>query len=234
MKIQTNALAEKVYNALKQEIFDFYLLPHDHFTESEIADRFQVSRTPVRDALYRLEREGYLQVGFRKGWAVKPIDFDKLDDFYELRIILEKSAVENLCARQMLPLALQQLQEIWGVPVSEQKTDMQEVSVLDEAFHCGLIAAVGNQEMLRMYQGISERIRIVRRLDFLKQKRIDLTYSEHAAILSCIAAHDAPGAISKLQTHIQQSKAEVRQISVFMLEEARRHAQRKKETSAQQ
>ncbi|WP_147465546.1 GntR family transcriptional regulator, partial [Pseudomonas syringae] len=52
----TNALAEDVYRRLKQEIFDFYLLPYDRFTETQLADRYQVSRTPVRDALYRLQR----------------------------------------------------------------------------------------------------------------------------------------------------------------------------------
>ncbi|WP_400190104.1 GntR family transcriptional regulator [Klebsiella pneumoniae] len=49
---QSNALAEHIYQKLKQEIFDFYLLPHDRFTETQIAERFEVSRTPVRDALY--------------------------------------------------------------------------------------------------------------------------------------------------------------------------------------
>ncbi|KEZ68421.1 GntR family transcriptional regulator, partial [Pseudomonas syringae pv. syringae FF5] len=71
----TNALAEDVYRRLKQEIFDFYLLPCDRFTETQLADRYQVSRTPVRDALYRLQREGYLDVEFRRGWSVKPLDF---------------------------------------------------------------------------------------------------------------------------------------------------------------
>ncbi|WP_146053941.1 GntR family transcriptional regulator, partial [Pseudomonas syringae] len=63
----TNALAEDVYRRLKQEIFDFYLLPYDRFTENQLADRYQVSRTPVRDALYRLQLEGYLEVEFRRG-----------------------------------------------------------------------------------------------------------------------------------------------------------------------
>ena len=50
-QFQTNALGEQIYLRIKQEIFDFYLLPHDRFTETQIAERYQVSRTPVRDAL---------------------------------------------------------------------------------------------------------------------------------------------------------------------------------------
>ena len=67
---KANSLADQVYERIKQEIFDFVLLPGDRFTESEMASRHAVSRTPVRDALYRLEREGYLQVAFRSGWSV--------------------------------------------------------------------------------------------------------------------------------------------------------------------
>ena len=78
---------------LKQEIFDYQLLPHDRFSETELAARYQVSRTPVRDALYRLEREGYLEVGFRRGWTVKPLDFDQIDELYDLRVGRWRSSI---------------------------------------------------------------------------------------------------------------------------------------------
>jgi hypothetical protein len=68
-------LATLVYERLKQDIFDFRMLPGDRFTESEISERTQASRTPVREALYRLEHDGYVEVMFRSGWRVKPFDF---------------------------------------------------------------------------------------------------------------------------------------------------------------
>src|SRR5579863_6868062 len=88
-----NPLAETVYTRLKAEIFDFRLLPGDRFTESEIAQRFDVSRTPVRDALYRLKHEGFVEVGFRAGWNVRQLDFARFDELYDLRVILECAAV---------------------------------------------------------------------------------------------------------------------------------------------
>ena len=91
---------------MKQEIFDYQLLPHDRFSETELAARYQVSRTPVRDALYRLEREGYLEVGFRRGWTVKPLDFDQIDELYDLRVVLESVAIERLCGLPDLPARL--------------------------------------------------------------------------------------------------------------------------------
>ncbi len=68
------SLSETAYGKIKASIFDFELLPGDRFTESEMAERLAMSRTPVRDALYRLEREGYLQVQLRVGWSVRPYD----------------------------------------------------------------------------------------------------------------------------------------------------------------
>src|SRR5882757_1380529 len=76
-------LAARVFERVKQEIFDFVLLPGDRFTEAEIAGRMQVSRTPVREALYLLEREGYLEVMFRSGWRVRPFDFQQFEDLYD-------------------------------------------------------------------------------------------------------------------------------------------------------
>lgn len=92
-------LAERIYQQLKDDIFEFRLLPGDRFSEGEIAERMAVSRTPVRQALYRLQREDYLQVYFRSGWQVKPFDFAHFEELYEVRIVLELEAVRRLCAR---------------------------------------------------------------------------------------------------------------------------------------
>ncbi|MFU1952889.1 GntR family transcriptional regulator, partial [Bordetella avium] len=90
--------ADAVYEAVKQDILDYRLAPGDRFTETEIADRLCVSRTPVREALFRLQREGYLDVRHRNGWLVRPLDFDTLDHVYDLRLVLEQAAVQRLCA----------------------------------------------------------------------------------------------------------------------------------------
>ncbi len=100
---QANRLAETVYAKIKTEIFDFRLLPGDRFTETELAERFAVSRTPVRDALYRLKRDGHVDVEFRAGWTVCPMDFARFEELYELRTLLECTAVERLCQAEERP-----------------------------------------------------------------------------------------------------------------------------------
>ncbi len=218
----TNALAEDVYRRLKQEIFDFYLLPYDRFTETQLADRYQVSRTPVRDALYRLQREGYLDVEFRRGWSVRPLDFNQIDQLYDLRIVLECAAVERICASAEVHPELTILRQHWLIDRDCWQIDMQVVADLDEQFHTQLVAASGNLEMARIHQEVTERIRIVRRLDFFKSARIEHTYLEHAAILNALQARKRDEALLLLRSHVEISKLEVRKLTISMLSDARR------------
>jgi DNA-binding GntR family transcriptional regulator len=215
-----NPLAEQIYLQVKDEIFDFNLLPGDRFTETDLAARLGVSRTPVRDALYRLRREGYLEVGFRSGWSVTPFDFVRFDELYDLRILLEEAAIAKLCQMEgEMPLAA--LKAIWLVPAEQRETDSHQMAALDEAFHCALVEAAGNREMLRVHQELTERIRIIRRLDFLKDNRIAATYDEHAKILRLILRRKLTEATILLRSHITQSKSEVRKITLHMLHDAR-------------
>jgi DNA-binding GntR family transcriptional regulator len=212
--------AKNVYQSLKADIFDFRLLPGDRFTESEIAARMDVSRTPVREALQRLEKEGYLQVQFRAGWSVRELDFRQFDHLYDLRIILESAAVRGLCERPDLA-GLDGLKVHWLVPATARVADGALVSGLDEAFHATLVAAAGNPEVARCHAEVTERIRILRRLDFTEPARVVATYREHMQILRLILRRRADQAAMLLRAHIEASKAEVRKISLHKLYAAR-------------
>lgn len=219
------SLADSAYGTLKHDILEFRLAPGDRFTETEIAERLRVSRTPVREALFRLEREGYLEVRQRNGWLVKPLDFDTLDHFYELRSVLEIAAVRALCAPGQIPdplRALQPLVDTWRVDAAQHSGDGEWLAELDERFHMDLVAAAGNPEIARVHRAATERIRIVRRLDFTQPDRIDRTYTEHGAILDAILAHDAERATALLQAHIDDSQAAVRKITLHRLYATRR------------
>ncbi len=214
------SLAEIAYEKLKARIFDFELLPGDRFTESEIAERLNMSRTPARDALYRLEREGYLQVHLRVGWSVRPFDFRQFESSYDLRLILEEASVTRLCDQQERD-GLDVLKATWLVPEIERLASPMDVAALDEAFHSTLVEVAGNPEVARCHREVTERIRIIRRLDFTQAHRIDKTYDEHAQILRAILRRRADEANRLLRSHIEASKAEVRKITVHRLYAAR-------------
>jgi DNA-binding GntR family transcriptional regulator len=212
--------AESAYRRIKSAIFDFVMLPGEGFTETDIAERLGMSRTPVREALFRLELEGYVQVAFRSGWSVAPFDFRKLEELYDLRIVLECTAVDRLCAAEPMP-DLGLLKASWLVPEKDRLADTTEVAALDEGFHATLVSAAGNHEMARVHADVTDGIRIVRRLDFTQPPRVAATYEEHAKILRAILARRAEPAKLMLRTHIEASKAEVRKITIHKLHSAR-------------
>jgi DNA-binding GntR family transcriptional regulator len=212
----TASLAEQAYAQVKQMIFDFTLLPGDRVSESELAQHVAVSRTPLRQALQRLQREGFLRVFPKLGWQVAPLDFEVFDELYDLRVLIECHAAQRLAEATERP-ALRQLAEQWLVPAEERRKDGPAVGRLDEAFHTALVAAGGNREMARVHGEITDRIRIVRRLDFTKPARIAATYDEHARILRALTRRRADEAQRLLRAHIEQSKLEVRHITLDTL-----------------
>ncbi|WP_208443602.1 GntR family transcriptional regulator [Pantoea agglomerans] len=220
-KARPEALAERVYQALKDDIFAFRLMPGDRFSESEIAGRMAVSRTPVRQALFRLEREGFVEVWFRSGWQIKNFDFAWFESLYDLRTVLECEAVKRLCAlpAQQCAALLNELNQFWCE--AEPLTEGLVVSQHDEAFHMTLVAAAGNPEMARIHAELTEKIRIIRRLDFTRDDRIFATWQEHAQILQAIFQQQTAEAQRILTDHIAVSKAEVRKITLHRLQQAR-------------
>jgi len=214
-------LAEQVYSALKAELHDFHWVPGDRFSEAEIGQRLGVSRTPVREALFRLRNEGLLDVEAKSGWFVKPIDFVRLDMLYDLRVLIELASVARLAHLIEAPPELSMLKATWLVPANERLSDGREVGELDERFHAELVAAAGNREIMRVHQEVTERIRIVRRLDFTRADRVDATYAEHAKILRAVLQRKADHAQMLMRSHIEQSKLEVRKITLQALQDAR-------------
>jgi DNA-binding GntR family transcriptional regulator len=213
-------LAGSVYLAVRNDLYDFRLAPGQRFSESEVAAQLGVSRTPVREALYRLRDEGYIDVASKSGWTVRPFEFETFERLYEVRVVLELAAVRKLC--EMVPApSLDELKDVWLVPPAERLADGREVGRLDELFHQTLVIATANPELARIHREIADRIRIVRRLEFTMPDRIAKTYAEHAQILRAIVRRKLDQALMLLRTHIELARGEVRKITLHKLAMAR-------------
>ena len=219
-----SSLAEHAYTEIKQKIFNFEMMPGDLISEGNLAKLVSVSRTPLRQALQQLQHGGFIRSIPKIGWQVATLDFDKFDELYDFRILIELNAVKCLCISEQDNLILNELQKIWLVPKSRRNMNTLEVGMLDEQFHTSLVKASGNEEMLKTHSEITERIKIVRRLDFTKNNRIHDTYDEHAQIIKAIMKRKTSEVQKLLKNHIEQSKIEVRKITVGMLQEAKKQA----------
>ena len=110
---------------------------------------------------------------------------------------------------------------MWVVPEADRIIDPKQASALDEAFHVQLVGIAGNAEVARCHLEVTERIRIIRRLDFTQPQRIQATYDEHAQILRAIIRRRVDEANRLLRSHIETSKGEVRKITLHRLYAAR-------------
>lgn len=225
-------LSDDAYQQIKSAIDNFLLVPGDRFTESQLADQLGVSRTPIRQALFRLQQEGLVEVLFRNGWRVLPLNFLQLDALYDFRILIETDAIQRLCdgrspgGMPKLNPKLKALGEIWLAPKAKRVADARAVSQLDEDFHCAIVEAAGNPAIARAHREITEKIRVIRRLDFTRSPRIEATYEEHAKILRAIYSQRADQARMLITAHIEVSQLEVRKITLHQLETSRMRQER--------
>jgi DNA-binding GntR family transcriptional regulator len=211
---EKETLAHNVYQRLKEDIFEFRMPPGQRYSEQMLAGSLGVSRTPLRFALHMLAHEGYLnRIDGHSSWQVKPLDLDYHEDLYDFRKCIEVLAIRRLCSMEVAP-DLRKLCEFWCVPKSQWVHDGVEVAREDERFHSTLVSLAGNREMLRTFNDLTERIRIIRRLDFISADRIAAAFQEHGNILEALLARDVESAVRLMEAHISSSRTKIRQITL--------------------
>ena len=210
---EKSTLSQEVYGRLRQSIFELRMPPGQRYSEHELAAALQVSRTPLRLALHVLAHEGYVQnVGGHSSWQVRPLDIAFYEDLYVYRVEIEVLALRRLCAADSA-LPLEALRAFWCVPEAQRELRGHVVAQHDEVFHNTLVRFAGNQAMLRSFDELTDRIRIIRRLDFISPERILTAYVEHGEILRAVAGHDGIEAERLIRSHIEASRVEIRGIT---------------------
>jgi DNA-binding GntR family transcriptional regulator len=210
-------LERDAYQRIKDDIFEFRMPPGQRYSEQALANALGVSRTPLRFALHVLAKEGYLdRVDGHSSWQVKPLDLDYYEDLYDFRMSIETIAVRRLCTADVMAQLIAGV-AFWRAPKKQRVLDGKEVARQDEQFHRTLVHLAGNREMLRTFDNLTERIRIIRRLDFINPERIAAAYEEHAKILEMLLARKADSAEMLIKAHIDESRTEIRHITLHRL-----------------
>ena len=218
--------AHEVYTRLKTLIMGFELYPGSRVTETALAARFGVSRTPVREALQRLQVEGYLTVRPKQGCFIREIDIEEIDAHYQVRIALECCAIELACTH-MPERALKELARQWDPAYQpSEEPDVETMAARDEDFHIALAEGSGNLVLADYLQRVNQSIHIIRRLDFTSGMRVDLTYKEHHAICQHLIRRDVVAAQQALTQHIRRSQLAAKTITLEQLSRARSLARR--------
>lgn len=196
---------EDIYLTLREMILNFDLHPGSRVTETEVARYFGVSRTPVREALMRLEHEGHLSERTKQGCFVRQLDIAELSQYYRVRTELEMAAVEEAC--QHMPSAdIEQLVEQWNPDAIPAKLDSPSLELNDESFHMAFAVGSGNAVLVKYLRDINDHIRVIRRVDFDNPERARVTYHTHFKIASAVLQREVLLARNLMKRHIRTSE----------------------------
>lgn len=213
--------AQIIYTAVKDLILSFELAPSSRFTETELAERFAVSRTPIREALLRLEAEHYITVRAKQGCFVRDVDIADLTQRYQVRIELEMLSLQ-LAGLHMPDKDLQKLAHAWDPSVQRGRSAKPDVMLeREESFHLALAEGGGNHALYEYLKDVNHHIRIVRRLDFTNAERIGNTYSEHHAIAQLLLERDVKAAQRLMREHITHSMEFAKTLTLLRLAQVR-------------
>jgi DNA-binding GntR family transcriptional regulator len=205
-KSEKRSSVNALYTALKQKIISFELYPGTRVTEQELAEIFGVSRTPIRQALQRLEIEGFLIIRPKQGCFIRELDVNELMEYYEARIAIEQLIVES-AINNMNDKQIEQMMVAWQESVHDSELGAGiDLGEKDEAFHVGLAIASDKPVLASILSNINQRIRVIRRLDLNSDNRSQRTYKEHYEILQYIKERDMTKAKNAMKRHIQRSR----------------------------
>jgi len=195
-------LSDYVYRELTLRLRSGSLRPGDRLREQELAEALTVSRTPVREALKRLESEGVLTFVQARVLVVSELSSQEVMELYAMREALVGSAA-RLAAVQASILETKHLQHIASQQLNASNPD--EASALDQMFHEALIQAAHNRFLARTMEGLAVTISLLPSTTYVFPNRIQEGAAENMVIADCVAARDADGAETAGRVHMQNA-----------------------------
>ncbi|MFA5172090.1 MAG: GntR family transcriptional regulator [Sulfuriferula sp.] len=210
------AAKQDIYGILREMILTFELYPGSRITETELADYFEVSRTPIREALLKLENEGHLTIRAKQGCFIRQIDVAELSEYYRVRTALEIAAVEDACTH-MPTTEVERLIALWTPDNKPETVTANQMEEWDESFHIAIALGGKNEVLVKYLQDINDHIRVIRRVDFDNTERIKRTFDDHHKILQAILHRDVTTARNLIKRHIQRSEEFAKTLTLTQL-----------------
>jgi DNA-binding GntR family transcriptional regulator len=198
---KSNSQAYAAYNEIKRRILAGMFTSSDRLREVEVADMLEMGRTPVREALKRIQDEGLITHEPGRGLVVTTMDQQEVGELYSMREVLEGAAAA-FAARHATPADVANMQAILdegdgGDPVAQNLR-----------FHEAIYSAAHNRYLIRSLQSLTETTYLLGRSTLSSPDRASRSNQEHQAIVDAIRARDEQGAQHAAQHHIHQALLE--------------------------
>lgn len=202
--VQSEALWERVVSALRRAILMGELTPDTHLKEPLLAQRFGVSRLPIREAIAQLDREGLVRLEPRRGAFVIGVSDQDISDIYECRMLLEMGAIRRAAAR-VDDQALAELEDyVTAMDAAVTNSQPQALATADMAFHRRLVTLSGNRALVNAWAPVAPLIETILGISDATCASTDLPEAVHGhrKIIRALAQHDAAGTEDLLRAHL--------------------------------
>lgn len=198
--------AKEIYKQIKLDILNLKIRDGDFLTLAELAEKYNVSKTPVRDALSALEIQGYLKSLPRKGYLVKPVTQKSIRESFQMRSILERGAA-SLAVKSADDSELEFILELaMKFPDGSQSDEIVQFNELNDLFHMSIIKATHNSLLIEMCEGIMENLSRILLMD-CKQVKFTNEKKDHINIAKALVERNCEKAEELTIKHISHLEA---------------------------
>jgi DNA-binding GntR family transcriptional regulator len=204
-------LSSRVYQVLQQDILQGQLPPGARLSLDDLAERFGISVSPIRDALRLLAADGLVELRSRRGAFVTQPSRAVIHEVFQFRAILECAAVDYaIAAGPPIFAALgAQIEAMTATMVGDTHADYLTYIRHDQAFHRTLVEAIGNGKISESYASLASFALIARMLHRSESHRATATLAEHQAILTALIAKDADAARAAIRAHLDHASMDL-------------------------
>ena len=212
--LPTASLVDAAYEQIRRRILDIAWPPGHRALEQEVALALGMSRTPVREALMRLQNEGLVEVIPRHGMRVLPVSPNDMREIYQILTALECMAAELLASRKPAAKDLKPLVDATKEMDKALKADdLDAWAAADERFHAHLVDLAGNRQLQATVLNYWDRAHRARMFTLrLRPKPVNST-KEHMAMVEHLRAGDAAGAAAVTRAHRERANREL--VAIF-------------------
>lgn len=204
-------LVELIIEKLQEAIIGGSLPPGSRLTEEGLSQRLNASRTPIREALIKLELLGYVQRRPAGGWDVSPLDVERTLQRYEIKTMIEAYAVLRSTSASRETFMVRARPILAEMRRAARTGDYDAYRDLDLEFHNSLVGMHEKQFIAEMYAESVNHVRWIRKMAISPFLQMKDSLADHTRIVEALAAHDVVRAVDELVAHLERLLAKVRQ-----------------------
>ncbi len=204
--LESRPIREIAYEVLKHAIITGEIPAGERIVETDYAERLHISRTPLREALRKLERDGLVEYVLRRGVVVRAFTIDDVDEIYTIRNALEMLTLPAIIEKATAADIASLREKLHAMDALMAAGDIETLSPLTRAFHTQFTAISAQKRILRVIESQDEYIRRFSAMAIRQENRLSAAHQEHYALVELVEKRDLEALRKLMYQHIERSK----------------------------